>query len=142
MPKQKRQLVRSVAVGVVAAALVGCGGQGLVPVEGLVTLDDKPLPNGTVILSPTRGTDPGPFSGKTGADGRFALGPAGNEGSGAVAGDYTVMIATVLSSPTANETTPPPTQKEIVPPLWRNGSQRFTVPDGGTKDANFSMKSR
>jgi hypothetical protein len=137
-----RKIVQRLVLGLAAVALPGCGGESLVPVEGLVTLDDKPLPNGTVILSPMRGTDPGPFTGKTGADGRFALGPAGNEGGGAVAGEYTVMIATVLSSPTADEMTPAPTQQEIVPPMWRNGSQRFTVPDGGTNEANFNMKSR
>jgi hypothetical protein len=52
------------------------------------------------------------------------------------------MIATVLSDPNANEMTPAPTQKEIVPAAWRNGSERFTVPNGGTKDANFNIKSR
>jgi hypothetical protein len=120
----------------------GCGGQALVPVEGRVTLNAQPLPNATVILSPVRGTDPGPFTGKTDAEGRFALGAADNERGGAVPGDYMLMIATVMTNPNADEMTPPPTQKEVVPARWRNGSERFTVPEGGTKEANFEMTGR
>jgi hypothetical protein len=142
MRQSKRQFACWMAIGLLAASLLGCGGESLVPVEGRVALDDKPLPNATVTLSPVRGTGPGPFVGKTSADGRFALGPADKEGAGAVAGEYILMIATVLSDPNANEMTPAPTQKEIVPAAWRNGSERFTVPNGGTKDANFNIKSR
>jgi hypothetical protein len=120
----------------------GCGGQGVVPVEGRVTLNGQPLANATVVLSPSRGTDPGPFTGKTDADGRFALGAADNERGGAAPGEYMLMIATVMTDPNADEMTPPPTQKEVVPARWRNGTERYTVPAGGTKEANFEMTSR
>jgi hypothetical protein len=126
----------------IVAITVGCGRQGLAPVEGKVTLNGQPLPNATIVLSPVRATDPGPFTGKTDAEGRFALGPADNERGGAVPGEYMLMIATVLSQPNADEMTPPPTQKEMVPAKWRNGTERFTVPDGGTKEADFAMTSR
>src|SRR5688572_9805398 len=42
------------------AGIVGCGGQGTVPVEGRVTLDGRPLPNATVMLSQLKASDPGP----------------------------------------------------------------------------------
>lgn len=112
------------------------------PVEGIVTLNSKALANATVIISPVRATDPGPFSGKTDSEGRFALGAADKERGGAVPGEYMLMIATVLSQPNADEMTPPPTQKEVVPPQWRNGTERFTVPAGGMKEAKFEMKTR
>jgi hypothetical protein len=126
----------------IVAITVGCTGQGLVPLEGSVTLDGKPLANATVIVSPVRATDPGPFTGKTDTEGRFALGPADKERGGAVPGEYMLMIATVLTDPNADEMTPPPKQKEIVPAQWRNGTERFTVPEDGTKEANFAMTSR
>jgi hypothetical protein len=110
-------------------------------VEGRVTLDDQPLANATVVLSPIRGTGPGPFAGKTDADGRFALEDTDHQG-GPIPGEYTLMIATVMTDPNADEMTRPPTQREVVPAEWRNGSQRYTVPPGGTTEANFAMKSR
>jgi hypothetical protein len=111
-------------------------------VEGRITLNGQPLANATIVLSPVRGTEHGPYTGKTDADGQFALGSAENERGGAVPGEYMLMIATVMSPPNADEMTPAPTQKEVVPARWRNGSERFTVPEGGTKDANFDMASR
>ena len=57
-------------------------------------------------------------------------------------GEYMVLITTVKPPVGADEYTPPPTEKEIVPGEWRNGSQRFTVPEDGKSDANFDMTSR
>ena len=122
----------------VFATTLGCSGNGVVPVEGRVTLDGNPLSNATVVLSPLTGTGPGPFVGTSDAEGRFAIGTTGEKASGAAAGEYAVIITTVNTA----EDNPPPTQQEIVPAHWRNGSQRFTVPGGGTKDANFEMSSR
>jgi hypothetical protein len=107
-----------------------------------VTLDGQPLPNATVVFSPLRATAPGPFSGTTDAEGHYKLGSTDSPTGGASTGEYMVMISTVKSDPNANEYTPAPTQKEIVPSDWRNGSQRFTVPADGTTSANFEMKSR
>jgi hypothetical protein len=53
-----------------------------------------------------------------------------------------LMIATVMTQPNADEMTPPPTQKEVVPARWRTGSERYTVPADGTKEANLEMTSR
>jgi len=124
------------------AGIVGCGGQGTVPVEGRVTLDGRPLPNATVMLSQLKASAPGPFTGTTDAEGKFTLESADKQHSGAAPGEYMVMITTVKSPVGADEYTPPPTEKEIVPGQWRNGSERYTVPEVGTKDANFAMTSR
>ena len=107
------------------------------PVEGIVTLDGKPLTDAVVMFAPGRGNGPGPFMGKTDSAGRFVLGTRDNPHSGAAVGEYSVFIATVMSDP--SELAPPVTQKEIVPDLYRNGSTKFAVPEGGTKEAKFAM---
>jgi len=128
----------------VALALVtntGCKrAANLVPLEGRVTLDGKPLANATVLLSPTRGNGPGPFTGTTSSDGRFSVGPVGREGMGAAPDDYMLMITTVKPDPNSIDGASP-SQKEIVPKKYRDGSERFTVPDAGNKEANFDIKS-
>lgn len=123
-------------------SLVGCGGQQNAPVEGRVTLDGRPLPNATVTLSQLRATDPGPFTGTTDAEGKFTLASADKQQTGSAPGEYMVMITTVKTPAGADEYTPPPTEKEIVPGQWRNGSQRFTVPEDGKTDVTFDMTSR
>ncbi len=123
-------------------SVIGCGGQTNVPVEGRVTLDGQPLPNATVTFSQLRATDPGPFTATSDAEGKFALGSADKQQTGAAPGEYMVLITTVKPPVGADEYTPPPTEKEIVPGDWRNGSQRFTVPEDGKTDVSFDMTSR
>lgn len=116
----------------------------MVPVEGKVTLNGRPLPGATVMFSQTRVKGPGPFAGETDSDGRYKLGPLDDAGGGAAEGEYLVMITTVKIDPSLPEGAPlpPNTPKEIVPMAFRDGSTRYTVPEGGTKDANFDMKTR
>jgi hypothetical protein len=123
------------------AAIAGCKqSTKLVPVEGNVTLDGKPLANAAVLLSPTRGNGPGPFFGTTKSDGRFSLGPAGNEAGGAMPDSYIVAITTLKADPNSPDGSPPPGQKEVVPARFRDGSERFVVPEGGNRAANFNLK--
>jgi hypothetical protein len=112
----------------------------LVPVEGKVTLDGKPLDNAAVSLNPTRGNGPGPFTATTNSDGRFSLGSVAHEAAGAVADNYIVLITTVKPDPNSPDGAPPPGQKEVVPAKYRDGSERYTVPQAGTKEANFDIK--
>jgi hypothetical protein len=121
---------------------LGCGTSAPVSVAGKVSLDGKPLARATVMFSPSRPNAPGPYVGETDQQGKFALGPTDKPAGGAAPGDYLVFISTVKGDPTGLEMAPAPTQKEIVPTAFRDGSTRFTVPEGGTKDANFDMKSR
>lgn len=133
--------VRWLFVGL-CVVLPGCSGGSTVPVEGIVTLDGKPLTDASVTLSQMRASDPGPFFGTTDADGHFALGTGEDPGSGAAPGQYRLMITTVKQEGGGMEDSPPPTKKEVVPAQFHNGSQTFEVPAGGTLEANFDMKSR
>ena len=113
------------------------------PVEGRVTLNNKPVADATVLFSPTRGNGPGPFVGTTDSNGQFTLGPVGKPAGGAAVDEYLVMITTVTPDPNVRDGDEPKTsQKEVVPVAYRNGSERYRVPDGGTKEANFEMKKR
>jgi hypothetical protein len=125
-------------------ALAGCGGASLAPVEGVVTLDGRPLSGATVSIVPKRATDPGPFFGTTDADGRFALGPANHEGGGAKPGVYGLMITTVKPAPGVDEVKAATMKKqqEIVPEMYRDGSLDFEVMPDGTKEAKFALVSR
>lgn len=127
--------------------LGGCGsGDGLVPVEGAVTLDGKPLAEATVVLSPTKATDPGPFSGTTNAEGKFSLSPSDRaDESGAMPGEYQIFISTLKVEPSevADDTAVPKVlAPELVPEEYRQGNMRFEVPAGGTTAAIFELGSR
>jgi hypothetical protein len=128
---------------VVILAAGGCGGSvALAPVEGVVTLDGQPLADASVSLGPTKATEPGPFVGTTDASGKFTLGAVDNPGGGAAPGEYLVMITTVKQTGSGLESDPPPTQREVVPMAYRDGTTKFTVPAEGTTSANFTMTSR
>jgi hypothetical protein len=74
--------------------LVGCKGGGQeFPVSGIVTLDDKPVPDATVRFYPDEGTDP-TSSGyaQTGTDGKFVI-TSGQGKKGLVAGKYKVTVS-------------------------------------------------
>jgi hypothetical protein len=137
MLKRKAQFV---VLLIIVQTSAGCGHLGqTVPVEGKVTLDKKPLANATVMFAPTKATGPGPFVGTTDDQGQFKLGVLESSRAGAAVGGYSVIIATVKSDPNENSIQ---AKKEIVPAEYRNGSKRYEVPPGGTKEANFDMKSR
>lgn len=104
----------------VLAALTGCGPQVDRPeveyVEGIVTLDGKPLEAATVGLTPVSGGLPA--YGNTDAAGVFKLTSSrgGLPGKGAVAGDYRVTIrklADTAESTTAGVTDQPASEPSI-----------------------------
>lgn len=105
--------------------------------EGTVTLQGKPLGGATVMFTSVRGSGPGPFVARTDESGRFALGPRDRPGDGAEAGEYTVIIATVASDP--NESAPIKAAREVVPSRFRLGTEKFSVPEGGTREVQFAM---
>jgi hypothetical protein len=75
---------------VLVLAATGCGHSGPVPVEGVVTLDNKPLERVTVTFVPA--DDVGQSaSGLTGSDGSFRL-TTTRFGDGARPGDYKIFI--------------------------------------------------
>lgn len=70
-------------------ALAGCGNGSLLPVEGIITLDDKPLDNVIVSFSPEGGGTSG--AGVTDAQGKFIL--SSSLGRGLPEGSYRVAIS-------------------------------------------------
>lgn len=70
-------------------ALAGCGNGSLRPVEGIVTLDGKPIDNVIVSFSPESGGTSG--AGVTDAQGKFTLSSA--LGRGLPEGNYLVAIS-------------------------------------------------
>ena len=122
-------------------ALLGCSGASLVPVEGTVTLDGKPLANATVGLERSGGDkESSLYTADTDAAGKFAIRSFDSGRIGAVPGEYAVMIRSVKAPPGANEMTVLPPER--VPPAYRDGSMKLTVPEGGTTTADFAIKTR
>jgi hypothetical protein len=121
----------------------GCAGEasGLVPVEGTVTLDGHPLPSAQVMfdrpeLNPNENK---PYAGKTDAEGRFSLRSLVDDRAGAPPGHYRVSLSTAIAEPPYREDAP--LQPERVPPQHRQGKLEFSVPEAGSKEANFNLKS-
>ena len=138
------------AVGVMLAA--GCGGDSkYVPVSGVVTLNGKPYAGAVVTFQPEGGkgnNNPGRGSvGVTDAQGRFTL--ATDDGNnGAVIGTHQIKIRTqgdmVGFDPAVGSPDSPTQEKnkktDPIPIEWRElGKNKYEVPPGGTKDANFEI---
>lgn len=125
--------------------MMGCGASSnSVPVEGVVTLNGKPLPEATVVLHPVTAAGAGPFSGITDSAGKFSLSPSGrSDAPGAVVGTYRLSISTLKLAPTDGSDTAiaKVLTKELVPDEYRLGNMRFDVPIGGTLEANFDITS-
>jgi hypothetical protein len=126
--------------GYVLACAAGCSTGGAESVEGVVTLDGTPLPAAYILFIPTQSEIKGPFNGKTDDQGRYSLGPIGDEGGGVPVGTYRVSITTAHSEDAGMEGVKLPPER--VPRQYRDGSMQFDVPQGGTTAANFDLKSR
>jgi hypothetical protein len=122
------------------AGATGCQAN-VVPVSGRVTLNGKPLAGAVVTFQPKTGRDlaqPATTGsvGRTDAQGRFTLRLVAPDRPGAAPGEHAITISTAASAPQASSAT-----EEHLPKSWRDGSQRFHVPAGGTREANFDIKS-
>jgi hypothetical protein len=76
-------------ISAVILTTVGCGKGNLIKVEGVVTLDGKPLPGATVSFVPVG--EGQPAFGRTDADGSFRLTTSRTD-DGAKPGDYKVVV--------------------------------------------------
>lgn len=126
---------------VLACALmtVGCGSsEGLVPVEGVVTLDGAPLPNAQVVFYEPGGGPETNFAAVTDAEGRFTLAPLRSEATGAKPGTYQVTLRTGFAGPDLLETDPIP--RELVPPAQQEFE--YEVPAGGDAAVEFKISSK
>jgi hypothetical protein len=120
--------------------LAGCysAESDIVAVSGRVTLGGEPLAGAVVTMQPVDTTQQGRATGSVGrtdADGRYSLTLIEPRLPGAIVGEHRVTITTADSS--ANDAKLP--TGERVPRRWRNGSQTFVVPAGGTSKADFSL---
>lgn len=119
-------------LGVLALALAGCQ-QEVVPVSGRVTVNGQPLAGAVVTFQPRQmrppTEKPGAGSvGRTDDQGRFVLRQVSPSRYGAVVGEHAV---TIVPSDAGGG--------PALPKDWRDGSRRFVVPPGGTRDANFEI---
>jgi hypothetical protein len=111
----------SFAALLVAWNFTGCGGPKgpkVEYVEGVVTLDGKPLEGASVGYSPVPPGQGLPAGGKTDASGRYRLTAVrgGKPGGGTAVGDYGVMITKQEIIPPDEPAPPPPPPPGGPPP--------------------------
>jgi hypothetical protein len=146
-----------VAVASGPAIFSGCGtsqkGPPLVPAEGIVTLDGKPLSGATVMLVPrgeTRGATA--LYGKTDSAGKFGVTSPDGKHKGASVGNYQVVI-NKLVKPDGSDFVPDPKSgpedtggfREVLPTAYSDPARSALtadVPDGGTKSLEFKLNSK
>jgi hypothetical protein len=117
----------------------GCHGD-IAPVSGRVTLNGQPLKEAVVTFQPHGDRDsrrPAATGsvGHTDSQGRYTLRLIKPDRPGAVIGEHTVTISTATGG---SDNVPAKGQR--LPRAWRDGSKRFTVPAGGTAEANFEIR--
>jgi hypothetical protein len=72
LSKPNRGIALLLAVGLAALPFTGCGGSGRVSVSGRVTVDGKPVPEGSITFIPEKG-NPGPTAGGAIRDGSYKI---------------------------------------------------------------------
>jgi hypothetical protein len=126
--------------------LPGCGGGPDLPpvadVSGVVTIDGKPLPRGTIQFVPDESKGPGGATavGRIGSDGRYTLKTAGVEG--AIVGFHKVGVHALGEEP-KDETAPPP--RPIIPSRYFDpdtSGLTAEVKAGQQNERNFRLKSK
>ena len=105
------------------------------PLQGVITLDGKPLPKAHVVLSPLDRTAEGPFVGDTDSAGRFALGPIGRPAGGVRPGKYRLAISTAFSMDSDA-----PAPKELVPASHVSGVD-YEVGSSGDSGVTLDLQS-
>lgn len=125
--------------GIELAIAAGCGGPTLVPVEGVISLDGKPLAGATIAMELVGGEkDLRLFAGETDANGKYVIKPFESSRNGALPGEYHIMIRSVKTPQDEMAVAP----KDPVPVEFQNGTKTLTVPDGGITNADFAILTR
>ena len=112
-----------------------------VAVSGRVTMDKRPLPNADISFCPIEYEQAGKripeASGRTDADGRFALKLSDGTADGAVVGPSRVRVSIFDRGGDGR-----PGKGQLIPPRYnRETKLTFDVPPGGTSEANFDLTS-
>jgi hypothetical protein len=138
--------VTSVLVGITFLSL-GCGKNPhrLAPVSGRVTMEGKPLANALVAFLPDTkpGAMPSPTSrGETDQNGRYTL-TSSEDKPGAVVGTSKVRISTMKSTGGGEGEGGAILARETVPERYNARTElTFDVPEEGTDQADFALKSK
>ncbi len=126
----------------------GCGsGVATAKVEGVVTLDGKPLSDIRVLFQPiSQGAESngiGSF-GLTDSSGKFALRLSDSQSEGAVVGNHTVILADKLSEDPKDSDAGGfgSTPKSRIPDKFSRAPQKFEVKSGAVNQANFELTSK
>ena len=137
----RRQPLPTLGIIMILVCCAGCPRvKSGVPVEGNVTLDGQPLPNVQVLFDQPETRRSKGYIGKTDEQGHYALKPLGEAAFGAAPGKYRVSLTTAYVEAGAREDAPVPPER--IPAKFGNGKLAFDVPENGTKEANFNLKSR
>jgi hypothetical protein len=133
--------LRPVVVVALVCGAVGCSGPKFAAVSGRVTLDGEPVADAVVMFLPVAPDGqveaPGPGSmAVTNDRGEFTVKATTIGTTGAVVGEHRVAIAPNTPDGPVRRAKPIPTKYATNTPL------RFTVPAGGTTEANFDLSSR
>jgi hypothetical protein len=133
----------------------GCGSSQ--EVEGTITLDGQPMSGVQVLFDRPELSvrENKGFVGRTNNEGKYKLTPAFDQGTAVPPGKYRVSLTTAVfdpsepvpQAPSTSTSTPfypesPPPPPERIPPAYRGGKLTFTVPEGGTDQADFELKSK
>jgi hypothetical protein len=150
------RIASATALALTLSAFSGCNpapsGPPLVPAEGVVTLDGKPLAGAQVMFDPQGETRGQALFGKTDSAGKFALASADRKRTGAAVGEYKVIINKLIK-PDGSDFIPDPNSgpddtggfRELLPAAYSDQAQsqlRAEVPPSGTKTLEFKLNSK
>lgn len=126
-----------VCLGLTACALAGCGGVKLVPVEGTVKLDGKPVDGATVTFI----SDDGKWTafGTTDSSGHFSL--QSGDKAGTLPGNYKVTVVKSPNKATEGNLDPNEAMKQMKKDQEEaNKAQKSKAGSGGGSDPMSKMK--
>jgi hypothetical protein len=123
--------------GILIVCVVGCGGNGLTPVGGVVTLDGQALAEGTIHFAPADGQ--GPSQAAVIREGKYSTELALTK--------YKVQIfaprpAKVVAKLDENGPGGGPRMEELLPPRYNIQSELTLNVTGATTAANFELRSK
>ena len=132
----------------IAIPMAGCGsGVSTARVEGVVTLDGKPLSDIRILFQPDNKSEESAGMGSfalTDSSGKFVLKLSDSQNEGAVVGGHTVTLADKLSEDPKDSdaggfgTTP----KSRIPAKYSSEPKKFEVKSGAVNSANFELSSK
>ncbi|HEX6960375.1 MAG TPA: hypothetical protein VF175_00800 [Lacipirellula sp.] len=125
------------SIGIVAAVLVGCGGEEWAYLEGAVLLNGAPVGPGVVRFEPTQESRAGAIA-RFGEDGRYEAISSGRK-EGLPPGEYRVAIEG--GEDASSESISTPASKSAIPARYRDpSSSGLTVTvESGSQSHDFQL---